>query len=146
MNLWKQHLGQVPPWVWEKTAAETLVLADNDLTEISAEIGNMRQLRMLDLGHNKLATLPDVLGDLTSLSDFFYLHDNKLNSLPPTLDRLTKLRYLNISENAFETFPECVCGMSSLIELRVSDNQLTSLPDSSPASRSSENCTCETTS
>ena len=40
------------------------------------------------------------------------------------------MRYLNISENAFAVLPECVTGMVSLIELRASDNQLTSLPDS----------------
>ena len=50
--------------------------------------------------------------------------------MPPCLDRLKKLRYLNISENAFEEFPESVCGMASLIELRASDNKLTSLLDS----------------
>ena len=30
MNLWKQRLGHIPDWVWERTELETLVLADND--------------------------------------------------------------------------------------------------------------------
>ncbi len=101
---------------------ETLVLADNDLTEVSAGIGRLRKLRMLDLGHNLLTSVPD--------TDFLYLHDNRLTTLPASLARLVKLRYLNISENAFDELPECVCGMAGLIELRVSDNQMTSLPDS----------------
>jgi hypothetical protein len=41
INLWKQHLGCVPEWVWERTDAETLVLADNDLRELPAAIGRM---------------------------------------------------------------------------------------------------------
>jgi Leucine-rich repeat (LRR) protein len=130
LNLWKKHLGHVPDSVWNQTDLETLVLADNDLSQVSEQIGRLRKLRMLDLGHNQLTRLPDALADLESLTDFLYLHDNRLASLPSSLARLTKLRYLNISENAFEALPECVCGMASLIELRASNNQLASLPDS----------------
>jgi Leucine-rich repeat (LRR) protein len=130
LNLWKKHLGEVSELIWNQTDLETLVLADNDLCELSEEIGRLRKLRMLDLGHNQLKRVPDALADLEGLTDFLYLHDNRLTSLPSSLARLTRLRYLNISENAFETLPECVSSMASLIELRASDNQLTSLPDS----------------
>ena len=130
LNLWKQRLGGVPESVWDQAGLETLVLADNDLTEISGQIGRLRRLHMLDLGHNLLTAVPDSLGDLDGLSDFLYLHDNRLASLPASLQGLSKLRYLNISENAFEIFPDCVCGMASLIELRASDNAFISLPDS----------------
>jgi Leucine-rich repeat (LRR) protein len=130
LNLWKQRLGRVPEWVWERTQIETLVLADNKLLEVSGQIGTLKKLRMLDLGHNQLAHLPDALGDLDGLTDFLYLHDNQLSSLPPSLASLTKLRYLNIGENAFDVLPESIFCMTSLIELRASGNRLTSLPDS----------------
>jgi Leucine-rich repeat (LRR) protein len=130
LNLWKKRLGRVPESVWEQTELETLVLADNDLSEVSGQIGRFKMLRMLDLGHNHLTRIPAALGDLDGLSDFLYLHDNQLSSLPSSLERLTNLRYLNISENAFEVLPECICGMASLIELRISENRLMSLPDS----------------
>src|SRR4051812_43430778 len=96
LNLWKQHLGRVPESVWEQTELETLVLADNDLTEVSADIGRLKRLRMLDLGHNSLSSVPESLGDLENLSAFLYLHDNRLTSLPASLARLKRLRYLNI--------------------------------------------------
>jgi len=130
LNLWKKNLGRVPDSVWEQADLQTLVLADNGLSELSERIGCLKKLRMLDLGHNALTSVPESLADLDGLTDFLYLHDNRLTSLPASLARLTKLRYLNISENAFEVFPECVSGMSSLIELRASDNSLTSLPGS----------------
>jgi Leucine-rich repeat (LRR) protein len=130
LNLWKQRLGHVPDWVWERADLETLVLADNDLSEVSGKIGRLKNLRMLDLGHNKLTCVPDALADLDGLTDFLYLHDNQLTSLPPCIARLTKLRYLNIGENAFHALPESICWMASLIELRASDNRLESLPDS----------------
>jgi Leucine-rich repeat (LRR) protein len=129
-SLWKQALGGVPEEVWGKTNLQTLVLADNDLTEISERVGGLRDLRMLDLGHNRLREIPAGLGELEGLSDFLYLHDNELTTLPPTLRRLRRLRYLNISENAFEVLPEAVTEMSGLIELRVTDNRLTGLPPS----------------
>ena len=130
LSLWKQALGVVPDVVWERTDLQTLVLAGNDLVEVSERIGNLRNLRMLDLGHNRLRGIPDSIGDIEGLSDFLYLHDNQLTDLPASLTRLDKLRYLNISQNAFEILPEAVTGMVGLIELRVTDNRLTSLPPS----------------
>jgi Leucine-rich repeat (LRR) protein len=130
LNLWKHQLGRVPESVWEQTELETLVLAENSLSELSEQIARLKRLRVLDLGHNALTCVPAGLGDLDGLTDFLYLHDNQLTSLPSSLGNLTKLRYLNISENAFEVLPECVSSMSSLVELRASDNRLASLPDS----------------
>jgi Leucine-rich repeat (LRR) protein len=57
LNLWKRGLGQVPDSVWDQAELETLVLADNGLTEVSERIGRLKQLRMLDLGHNQLRSL-----------------------------------------------------------------------------------------
>src|SRR5690242_12001387 len=116
LSLWKQRLGAVPDEVWLRTDLQTLVLADNDLTEISERVGDLGQLRMLDLGHNRLSELPAGLGRLEALRDFLYLHDNQLTQLPASLGRLQRLRYLNISENAFEVFPEAVTAMGGLIE------------------------------
>jgi len=69
-------------------------LAENDLTEISESIGRLRHLRMLDLGHNALLSVPASIGTIETLCDFLYLHDNRLTTLPPSLGRLKRLRYL----------------------------------------------------
>ena len=97
LNLWKQHLGRVPDEVWlGADRLETLVLADNDLAELSAGIGTLTRLRMLDLGHNALTALSSELGTLVQLSDFLYLHDNQLTTVPDSFRNLTRLRYLNL--------------------------------------------------
>ena len=67
LNLWKKQLGTVPEWVWERTEIESLVLADNGLSEISEGVGELTRLRMLDLGHNQLTRLPETLGALEEL-------------------------------------------------------------------------------
>ena len=128
LSLWKQRLGSVPEWVWERTELETLVLADNGLSEISDRIGRLKNLRTLDLGHNELTGVPDALGDLDGLTDFLYLHDNRLTSLPPSISRLTRLRYLNISENAFAALPESVGAMRELRQIDLRGNPLIGLP------------------
>ena len=120
----------MPDSVWDQTELETLILADNGLPAISENIGRLKRLRTLDLGHNLLASVPERLADLDGLTDFLYLHDNCLTSLPPSLHRLKRLRYLNISQNGFTNLPECICGMDALVELRASDNPLATLPDS----------------
>jgi len=123
LNYWKQQLGRVPDEVWEHSDAETLVLADNGLTELPLRIGELQNLRMLDLGHNALTSIPGTI----RVTGFLYLHDNQLSSLP-VMD-LPQLRYLNVSENRFTEFPNAICSMTGLIELRFTDNQLQSLPD-----------------
>ena len=41
LELWKHLLVTVPDFLWESVQLETLVLADNGLTEVSAEIGRL---------------------------------------------------------------------------------------------------------
>ena len=124
-----KQLGQAPD-VWEHTDLETLVLSGNGLREVPEALGRLKSLRMLDLGHNQLAHLPEELGDIEGLSDFLYLNDNRLFELPSSLRKLAKLRYLNISQNQFAILPDCICRMANLLELRADANQMTSLPDS----------------
>jgi Leucine-rich repeat (LRR) protein len=95
LNLWKKQLRDVPDSVWQQTEIETLVLADNGLSEVSGQINRLTRLRMLDLGHNQLSQLPEEIGGLPCLTDFLYLHDNRLSSLPDSFAKLTRLRYLN---------------------------------------------------
>src|SRR6185369_6160669 len=38
LNLWKQQLGTLPASLWDNTALETLILADNALAELPEDI------------------------------------------------------------------------------------------------------------
>lgn len=98
----EKRLGRVSECLWERTDLETLVLSDNELSEVSSRIGRLKKLRMLDLGHNSLTQVPDALADLDGLTE-----------LPSSLARLTTLRYINVSENAFETWPESISLMTT---------------------------------
>jgi Leucine-rich repeat (LRR) protein len=70
LNLWRKQLGHIPDSVWQQSELETLILADNNLSELSGKIGHLKMLRMLDLGHNELTQLPDEIGGLPNLTNF----------------------------------------------------------------------------
>ena len=48
---------------------------------------------MVDLGHNRIQTLPHEIGNLTALDSYFYLHNNRLDTIPESIGALTQLRY-----------------------------------------------------
>ena len=89
---------------------QTLVLAENDLADVSERIGQLRGLRMLDLGHNRLRRVPASIGDIEGLTDFLYLHDNKLTDLPPSLMPQSPALPEH-QRDAFEVLPEAVTAM-----------------------------------
>jgi Leucine-rich repeat (LRR) protein len=62
LNFWKKNLGTVPGEVWNDTGITVLILAENALTALSTQIGQLQHLRTLDLGHNQLDRLPEELG------------------------------------------------------------------------------------
>lgn len=50
-----------------------LILAENALTALPMQIGQLQHLHTLDVGHNQLDRLPETLGTLVELRDFLYL-------------------------------------------------------------------------
>ena len=52
----------------------------------------LKKLKMLDLGHNKIVTLPENIGQLSSLNSFLYLSNNLLETLPGSIVELKRLR------------------------------------------------------
>jgi len=59
---------------------ERLYTCELGLTSVPAWYGELTGLRTLDLGHNRLTTVPD-LSALARL-EILYLHDNALTALP----------------------------------------------------------------
>jgi len=121
-----------------QSGATELDLRDMQLTELPESIGQLKQLRKLDLGHdyrkdekdkNRLTTLPDSLGQLTQLTSL-NLSNNQLTALPDSLGQLTQLTDLNLSNNQLTALPDSLSQLTQLTSLNLSSNQLTILPDS----------------
>ena len=73
------------------------------------ELGNLRNLRFLELSENHLMLLPDTIGQLANLTDL-YLNDNLLTFLPESLGDLHNLQILRLDNNRLGHLPETLDG------------------------------------
>ena len=107
---------------------QMLLLADLSLDgTIPAALGELRELRRIDLDGNSLTgEIPSELGDLSNL-DHLYLDGNSLTgSIPEALGKLDKLVQLVLNRNQLSgSVPAALGDMDSLRELWLRDNQLT---------------------
>ena len=78
-----------------------LILASNQITEISSEIQLLLGLTVLDLHDNQLSYLPDEIGKLENLTKL-NLNHNQLIELPMLFFDLRNLKTLTACHNRFE--------------------------------------------
>jgi internalin A len=107
--------------------ATELDLSGLDLETVPERLGEMTSLRELYLYNNQLTSVPERLGELTALQRL-RLDNNQLTSVPERLGELTALRELWLNDNQLTSVPEWLGGLTALQELRLSVNQLTSVP------------------
>lgn len=77
-----------------------LILTDNEIEALPAEIGGCAQLQKLMLAGNRLRTLPEELGACSRL-ELLRLAANQLDGLPAWLLRLPRLSWLAYAGNRF---------------------------------------------
>ena len=131
---WKNNtnwLSDVPVEEWYGVGTNSsgrvieLELFDNGLKgAIPANLGNLVNLRKLDLRRNQLSgTIPPVLGNLSNLTTL-YLNGNHLTGfIPPELGNLSNLRYLNLTSNQLTgTIPVGFGNLANLTSLSLGGN------------------------
>lgn len=97
------------------------------LTEIHEDIQHLTNLQSLVLCRNKLAFIPDVIGNLKSLK-VLDLSVNNLRVLPEAIAQLRELNTLNVSCNSLEVLPEGLSQCTKLSTINVSKNHITTFP------------------
>ena len=106
---------------------EILDIKDNALTALPPEIGKLTKMNFLNVQRNALAALPPEIGQCTGLA-MLYLRRNGLTALPAGLGSLKKLSVLDVDSNAIAAVPSEITGCDSLATLLIQANELASLP------------------
>ena len=100
-----------------------LYFGANRLRYVPESIGGMTALELLYLGGNVIESVHPAIGQLSNLS-LLYLGENRLQTLPSTVADLKRLRSMNLHNNAFRVLPTEILELTSLEQLALRGNPL----------------------
>jgi hypothetical protein len=107
---------------------EVLDLGRGSLSDLPADLGRLRRLRVLFGSGNPFARLPPVLGDCPTLSQLGF-RGCGIRAVPA--EALTRdLRWLTLTDNRIEHLPEALGERPLLQKLMLAGNRIGALPDS----------------
>ena len=86
----------------------------NGLTEIPAEIGNLKKLEYFYIANSKIASLPDEMEQLEACTDIEIYNCPNLVDFPMAITRMPSLISLNISNNKQWSAESVLAGMRGL--------------------------------
>ena len=116
--------------IWDDDGRLTsLTISGNQLTSLPESIGNLSSLSVLALYSNQLTSLPENIGNLSNLEEL-NLSGNQLISIPNSIINLTNLNVLVVSSNQIEIIPNTISNLTNLNQLSLVNNQIVTLPNS----------------
>jgi len=129
LDLSEKNLCEIPPEIGALTNLRILNIGQNRLTGLPDTLCDLCNLRELDVWNNALIKLPVAIGNLKNLRKFSAEHI-KLNILPETIGRLRSLTMLSLWGNNLTELPESIGRLTNLRELNIGANKFTKLPES----------------
>ncbi|WP_414545432.1 COR domain-containing protein [Nostoc sp. CCY0012] len=127
LNLYDKGLTTLPPEIGQLTNLRSLDLSGNQLSSLPPEIVQLINLQALDLRGHQMRSLPPEIVQLVNLRSL-YLSFNQLSSLPKEIGQLINLRSLDLSSNQLRSLPKEIGQLTNLRSLDLRGNQLRSLP------------------
>lgn len=101
LNLSGQGLTKAPSDIFDNTNLSELDLSRNNLDgALPSQVGQLTNLRILDLSDNKFTGVPAEVGQLKNL-EVLDLSNNLLTGLPNELGNLKNLKLLDLSGNNY---------------------------------------------
>ncbi|MBA3923762.1 MAG: hypothetical protein H0X31_19535 [Nostocaceae cyanobacterium] len=81
-------LESLPESIGNVLQLKSLDICSNKLTELPKNLGNLVQLESLDIMKNQLTQLPESIGNLSGIKDHIYAYENPLSSIPASASNL----------------------------------------------------------
>ncbi|GAX74334.1 hypothetical protein CEUSTIGMA_g1783.t1 [Chlamydomonas eustigma] len=133
-DLSHNQLGSLPSTLSSLTGLTSLKVDHNRITDVGmpwkAMSASMHSLAVLNLDHNQLREIPDIMTEGMPNLQLLSVCGNGLLSLPSSLGRLKQLECLLLDDNALKAVPESIGQCTRLMELSACRNQISSLPAS----------------
>lgn len=104
-----------------------LFLSDNRFSELPRVLADCPQLEMIGFKANQIHTVPERA--LPLRTRWLILTDNRIAALPDSIGELSRLQKLMLAGNQIQRLPASLGQCQNLQLLRISANQLTHLPD-----------------
>ncbi|ETL39944.1 hypothetical protein L916_08767 [Phytophthora nicotianae] len=138
------QLTRLPSCLQTTTTLASIRAAYNLIQTFSPKLWKLREIRHLDLSHNRLKELPFVEGDLKLLREtrewqvgvgllvqleVLLLNSNQLVQVPKSIEKCSHLTVLDMSNNQLTTLSDEVSALASLERLTLHHNALCELPD-----------------
>lgn len=124
-----EKLSQIPAEVFNLKHLEALSLRGNSIRLIPESISNLENLMSLDLAYNQLTPVPQSILELRNLK-LLNLSGNGLSFIPESIFQLKNLEELDLGFNQLTAIPESIGELTNLTWLNLSQNKLTDLPES----------------
>ena len=102
----------------------------NRITYIPKEIGNMTNLKELDLHCHQIKEIPKEIGNLTKLTYFEIYDGGQIEKIPSSIGNLTNLTKLHLRLNQIKEIPPSIGNLTNLITLNLGYNQIKEIPSS----------------
>ncbi|XP_063230347.1 leucine-rich repeat-containing protein 58 [Bacillus rossius redtenbacheri] len=107
---------------------ELLTLDHNKLASLPFSIINFRSLKILDISFNSFSTIPEVITQC-SLTCLIATGNSLANdSFPKSFSQLKELKELHLGGNNFSAFPEQVLELPQLKYLYLGSNRISTIP------------------
>jgi Leucine-rich repeat (LRR) protein len=121
---------KIPTWIGELSNLEYLYLG-HWVSKIPKNIGKLRNLKQLIIHCRRIKTLPETIGNLSTLKEISIYGCNRLKMLPESICNLSSLKRLDITLcSNIRKLPESFGNLRSLNDLYINNSKITSLPES----------------
>lgn len=107
----------------------TLSLRNNEkMRSIPPEIGQLKNLRVLNVSGTNLTELPEEIGECLMLEEIT-ANASQFRSIPNSIGQLERLRIINFAYNQIDSIPQSISNCTYLVRLNLSSNSITTVPN-----------------